>query len=141
MEAYCPPPPRRIWPLIRERTKVGELITDRYTGGYIDRNLKFGLMELRYQDGRKYTSESPRRGATQDLLDTGETPQIVKKSGAWFGGGFRSYIDLELGKSIKVSRMISSLGGDSSSDDENPRSRPDKRRNKVRKLIPTNDTE
>ena len=103
------------WSLIRERTKAGELIFAQYAKNNINRDLEFALVKFGFQDGRKYTSKSLRRGATQELLETGQAIQIVKNSGAWVGGGFRNYIDLEFDKTLNAPRMIISLEGNSPS--------------------------
>ena len=69
-----------------------------------------------------------RRGATQELLQTGETLEVLKGSSAWVGNGFRSYIDLEFDKTIRVSQMIIKYDQNTSSEDDSPRKGPPSKR-------------
>ena len=126
-------PPHRVWPLIRDRTQAGETLFSQYTKNNFNRNLKMILMKLNFPNGHRYTSKAIRRGATQELTETGKMMQVIKGSGAWVGDGFLSYIDLEFDKTLKISRLLISLE-DSSSDEEGPRNRAPKLRNKLRNL-------
>ena len=107
-------PPHRIWPLIRNRVQPAELFFDQYSKGDFDAYLKLALRELKFQNAHMYTSKAFRRGATQELLQTGETLEVIKGSGTWVGNGSRSYIDLEFDKTLRVSQTIIKLDRDSS---------------------------
>ena len=90
------------------------------------------LKKINFPNGHRYTSKAIRRGATQELTETGELPQSIKGPGAWVGDGFLSYIDVEFDKTLKISGILIS-SEDSSSDEECPRNRAPKLRNKLRK--------
>lgn len=57
-------------------------------------------MILKFHNAHSYTSKALRRDATQELLQTGETLEIIKAPGAWVGSGYRSYIGLEFDKTL-----------------------------------------
>ena len=68
-----------------------------------------------------YTSKALRRGATQELIRTGRNLAAIKVSGAWVGGGFKSYIDLEFDKTLRVSQMIIKYDQNTSPEGDPPR--------------------
>ena len=90
-------------------------------------------MKMAFPNGHRYTSKAIRRGATQELTETGKLLQAIKGSGGWVGGGFRSYIDLEFDKTLKIPMLLISLE-ESSSDEEGPRNRAPKLRSELRNL-------
>ena len=75
---------------------MGELLFPEFTRRNVNRKLEFTLTKLKFPDGRKYTSKVFRRGATQELLMTGNSLEVAKGSGGWWGSGFRIYVDLEM---------------------------------------------
>ena len=112
-------PPRRAWPLIRSRTKSGDLLFHGYNKNNINRPLKSTLMKMNVPNAHRYTSKAFRRGTTQEIRQSGWTIDVIKSSGAWLGNGFRSYVSFEFNRSRQISRLLIALG-DSSSDDEEP---------------------
>ena len=110
-------PPHRIWPIIAQRVNVGGLIFPTHTRHNINRILKFTLSKIGFKDGPKYTSKAFRRGATQELLTTGNSLEVIKGSGGWWGSGFRSYVDIEMDHAFRISRCLIALSDDSSSED------------------------
>ena len=128
-------PPHRIWPLIKSRVDPGEPIFSQFTKNNFNTNLKLNLEKLDFKDAHRYTSKALRRGATQELTQKGETLEIIKGSGAWIGGGFRSYIDLEFDKALRVSQMIINLDKDSSSEDDSPRKKAPRKGAKTTKWV------
>ena len=87
-------------------------------------------MKLGFADGAEYTSKAFRRGATQELLQGGNSLDVIKGSGGWAGSGFRSYVDLEMDTSFRIARLLVVLSDDESSEDERvkKRNRDDKKR-------------
>ena len=71
-------PPHRIWPLLRNSCKVGDLLFPAATKNNVNRILKFTLAKLRFQDARKFTSKSFRLGPTQELLMTGNSWEVAQ---------------------------------------------------------------
>ena len=109
---------RRISPLIAQRVEVGGPISPSFTRRNVNRVLKFSLSKVGPKDSRKFTSNAFRRGATQELLTSGNSLDVIKGSGGWWGSGFRSYVDVAMGHAFRISRCLITLSEDSSSDDE-----------------------
>ena len=74
-------PPHRIWPLLRNSCREGDLLFPDFTRHNVNRRLKFTLAKLKFSEARKFTSKAFRRGATQELLTTGNSLEVVK--GSW----------------------------------------------------------
>ena len=76
-----------------------------------------------------YTSKAFRRGATQELIQTGNALDVIKGSGGWQGSGIRSYGDLEVENAFRISRRPIALSdADSPEDDrENKGDKPHRR--------------
>ena len=123
-------PPHRIWPLLRNSCKAGGLLFPDVTRHNANRILKFTLAKLRFQDAHKFTSKAFRRGATQELLMTGNSLEVVKGSGGWWGSGFRSYVDIEMDHAFRISRALIALRDSDSSDagDKPPAEKADRKR-------------
>ena len=123
-------PPHRFWPLILERTSSGEHTFPSFSKNNVNRLLKTNLMKSGFVDGAKYTSKAFRRGSTQELLQTGNSLEVIKGAGGWAGSGFRSYVDLEMDTSFKITRLLVVLSDDDLSEDEGvkKRGRDDKKR-------------
>ena len=109
-------PPHRIWPLLRASGGPGELLFPEFTRHNVNRKLKFTLAKLGFPDGHKFTSKAFRRGATQELLMTGNSLEVIKGSGGCWGSSFRSYVDLEMDHAFRISRALIALSDSDSSD-------------------------
>ena len=112
-------PPRRIWPLIRERVGRGDLLSTGFTRNNVNRILKATLIRISFPEGGEFTSKAFRRGAAQELLQTGNTLEVIKGSGGWWGSGCRSYVDIEMDNAFRISRALIVLSDGSSSEEEN----------------------
>ena len=111
-------PPRKIWPVIAQRVEVGGLIPPSFTRRNVNRVLKFTLSKVGVKDSREFTSKVFRRGAAQELLTSCNSLEVIRGSGGWWGSGFRSYVDVEMDPSFRISRCLFALSGDSASNDE-----------------------
>ena len=94
----------------------------------MSRILKTTLMEIGFDGGSQFTSKAFRRGATQELLTTGNSLDAVKGSGGWLGPGFRSYVDLGMDSAFLISKLLVDLSDDDSSEDERIRLDKEKRK-------------
>ena len=128
-------PPHRIWPLILSRVGRGELLFPGFSRNNVNRILKTTLVKIGFPGGEKFTSKAFRRGATQELLLAGNTLEVIKGSGGWWGSGFRSYVDLEMDNAFRISRCLIVLSDGSSSEDEK-RAKQDQRRRKQHRRKP-----
>ena len=82
--------------------------------------MEFISTKKKFTDAQKCAAKAFRIGDTQEILQTGNNIDTVKKSGAWAGVGFRSYVELEIDASPKARELPISLIDGSSSDDEPP---------------------
>ena len=121
-------PPHAFWPLVSSRCGPGELIFPNFSKHNVNRILKTTLMKIGFEDGSQFTSKAFRRGATQELLTTGNSLEVIKGSGGWLGPGFRSYVDLGMDSAFRISKLLVELSDDDSSDDERIRLDKEKRK-------------
>ena len=115
--------------MIRARTPPGGLVFPKHSKNNLNRILKFNLSKLGFLDARKFTSKAFHRGAANELLTTGNSLEVIKGSGCWWGSSFRSYVDLEMDKDFRISRMLVTLS-DSSSDEDLPKKRTKQTKNR-----------
>ena len=113
------PSPHATWPVIRARTHPVELVFPKHSKNNMNRILKFNRPTLWFLDARKFTSKAFRRGATQELLTTGNSLEVVKNSWGCRGPGFSSYVDIAMDKAFRIARLLVTLSDDSS-DEELP---------------------
>ena len=99
-------PPHRIWPIIQERASPGELVSPSFARHNSNRILKFTLTRMCFSDGPKYTCKDFHLGASQELLQTGNSLDVINVSGCWWGSGFRRYVDLEMDSAFRISRFL-----------------------------------
>ena len=97
-------PPHRICPLLRESCVEGEPLYPYFARRNFNRKLKFALAKLKLPEAHKYTSKAFRRWDTQELLMTGNSLEVIKGPGGWWGSGLRSYVGLEMGRAFRIPR-------------------------------------
>ena len=102
-------PPRRIWRILRSLCAPDDLLFPGLDRRCFDRILKFALTRMEFHDARKYSDNAFRLGAAQELLTTGNSLEFIKGSGVWWGGGFRSYVDLEMDHDYKIAKALIAL--------------------------------
>ena len=111
-------PLHAIWPRIRDRTLAGGLLFPMFSPCSLNRTFKVVMTKMGYRDGPKFSSHAFRRGATQEIKDSGSTLSVIIKSGTWTHAGYKSYLDLQADYAINISRfLIESLGSDSEEED------------------------
>ena len=72
-------------------------------------------LKLEVEDHQKYATKELRRGATRELLQTGNNLRVIKGSVAWIGSRYKRYVAIDFDKTLGVSRLIVSMVGNSSS--------------------------
>ena len=66
-----------------------------------------------------YSTHAFRRGATQEVWDSGSTLSTVLKTGTWRSARYKNYLDLQADEAINISTLLlTTLGSDS--DDSAP---------------------
>ena len=64
------------------------------------------MTKLRYDQGRKYSPHAFRRGATEEIKNSGPTFATVIKSGGWAAAGYKSYLDLQADEAVNISKLL-----------------------------------
>ena len=107
-----------VWPSIRQRVTVGFPLSPRLTANKFNRDLKATMTSLKIDQGGLYSPHAFRRGATQDIKDSGSTLGTILGTGAWLPGNFKHYINLMADDAINVSTvLLDTLGSDSEDSD------------------------
>ena len=76
------------------------------------------MTQMGYPGGPKYSSHAFRRGATQEIKDSGSTLALIITSGTWTHAGYKAYLDLQADFAINISRFaLDALGSGSEEDD------------------------
>ena len=103
-------PARRLWPVIRQRTTPGSLLSPSLSGGVFNRMIVHHICGLGYPDGSKYSPRAFRRGAAQALFRA-----VSNRKSDYLD--IRSYIDAEIAAALKISRaLVAAADSDSESD-------------------------
>ena len=129
-------PVHAIWPLIRLRTDAGEKIFPTFSPCGVNRTFKKVMTKMGYPDGPKYSSHAFRRGATQEIKDSGSTLALIITSGTWTHAGYKAYLDLQADFAINISRFVLDALGSGSEDDDADHPKNEKRVRKRMRGIP-----
>ena len=113
------------WKKICESTRVGDPLFPKTYANSVNQQIKAVMDKLGYEQGRKYSSHAFRRGATEEIKDSGSTFATIIKSGTWTAAGFKSYLDLQRDEALNISRLLLENADSNSEDDDPP---PDKDR-------------
>ena len=84
----------------------GGLIFPMFDPSSINRTMKAVVAKMGYRDGPKFSLHAFRRGATQGIKDIGSTLSAIIQSGTWAHTGYKSYLDIQAGYAINISRFI-----------------------------------
>ena len=119
----------------------GELLFPSFPRSNINRLPKTTLTKIGLPEGEKYTPNAFRRDSAHELLQTGNTLEVTKGPGGWWGSGVRSYVDLEMDNAFRISMALIVLSDGSSSEDEQKTKHARQRRTPWRKAqLPNDDT-
>ena len=120
--ALCPV--HMIWGCIRARTKAGGLLFPLLSANKFNRELKATTIALKIDQGGLYSSHAFRRGATQEIKDSGSTLATIIGAGNWLSATFKNYINLMADEAINVSTiLLDNLGSDSEDSDPDQETR------------------
>ena len=119
----------------------GELLFPSFPRSNINRLPKTTLTKIGLPEGEKYTPNAFRRDSAHELLQTGNTLEVTKGPGGWWGSGVRSYVDLEMDIDFRISMALIVFSDGSSSEDEQKTKQDRHRRKTWRKAkLPNGDT-
>ena len=97
----------------------------------VNRTLKQVVTKVGNRDGPRFSSHGFRRGATQEVKDSGATLSLIIQSGTWTHAGYRAYLDLQADFAINISSFVlGAIGSDSDDPDEDKPDNQQKMRKK-----------
>ena len=130
-------PVHSIWPIIRDRTPVGERIFEGFPHCSDNRVIKIVMSKIGHLDGPKFPPHGFRRGSAQEIKDIGSTLSVIIRSGTWAHAGYRAYLDLQADYAINISSfIIDTIGSDSDDDKDQQQTKNQMEIRKKMKCIP-----
>ena len=87
-------PVHAIWPCIACRVRPGEMLFPSFSATNVNTTLKAVLSRLSVVHAEKYSSHGFRRGAAQELKETGSQWAASATLGGWKSLAFLGYVDL-----------------------------------------------
>ena len=87
-------PVHALWPWIRRRTPCGQKLFRAVNRRNFNRFLKRTLGELGFPEAERYSSHAFRRGATQELRESGSGWPVIASMGVWNSPAFKGYVDI-----------------------------------------------
>ena len=129
-------PIHTVWPIIARNTPPGCVVFSTFSPTSINRTLKCVMTKIGYADGARYSSHAFRRGATQEIKDSGSTLSIIIKSGTWTHSGYRSYLDLQADFAINISRFVLDAADSDSNDEDDSLPKNERKIRKRMKGVP-----
>ena len=123
--ALCPI--HMVWPAIKERVTAGSPLFHNLTANSSNRHLKATMTALGFDQGGRYSPRAFRRGATQQILDSGSTLATILKTGVWLSACYKNYLGLMAAEALNISTLLlDTMGSDSEDSDID---RPNRLRN------------
>ena len=83
-----------LWPWVRNHRQSGQFLFQRIDANNVNRYIRRSLANLNVPAAERYSSHGFRRGAAQELKESGAQWPIVAEVGKWNGLSFRPYVDL-----------------------------------------------
>ena len=114
-------PVHALWPWIRRRTPCGQKLFRAVNRRNFNRFLKRTLGELGFPEAERYSSHAFRRGATQELRESGSGWPVIASMGVWNSPAFKGYVDITPEVEAGVRQLFISAcepQGDTSSEGE-----------------------
>ena len=132
---FCPA--RGFWAANRDRLTHGDFLFLNTPANSFGRKLKKITRELEYEDGKRYSENALRRGATQEIRNSGSTFSTVLRSGIWTSGGYKCRLDPHADETVNISALLASPLETASDDPDEPppAARRDKAMGSVRRLL------
>ena len=125
-------PVHAVWTRIRDRVKAGDPLFPGLTANVFNRQLKATLTAMGTPEGGKFSSHGFRRGATNEVKNSGSTLATILGTGTWLSACYKNYLDLMAGEAINVSTLLlDKLGSDSEESDPD---RPPKRKQREKRV-------
>ena len=87
-------PVHSLWRHIRRRVSCGQKLSKVTNRRNFNRYLKRTLGEMSIHEASRYSPRSFRRGATQELRESGSGWPVIASAGVWNSPSFLGYVDL-----------------------------------------------
>ena len=110
-------PLHSFWAEIRRRVAPGELLFRAVNRGNFNRMLEAVCAQIHIPDAGRYSSHGFRRGAAQELKESGSPWAVVASAGVWRSPAYRGYLDMAKDVEMGV-RSLFDVDLDSASDAE-----------------------
>ena len=111
-------PIHKVWPYIRGRINAGDPLFPGMTANNFNRTLKGTMAALAFDQGGLYSPHAFRRGATQEISDSGSTLGTILGAGNWLSACYKNYLDLKADEAANISALLlDRLGSDSEDSD------------------------
>ena len=94
------------WIMTCESSRVGGPLFPKTSANSTNRQITAAMGNLGYEQGRRYSPNAFRRGATEEINDSGSTIAAIIKSCAWAEAGFKYYMDLQRDEAISISLLL-----------------------------------
>ena len=99
-------PVHAFWPLIKRRVDPGALLFPTVNRRNFNRILRAALSKLQEPSADRYSSHGFRRGASQELKESGSPWTVVFSSGLWRPPSFRGYADMSRDVELGVQQLF-----------------------------------
>ena len=129
-------PVHAVWTRIRDRVKAGDPLFPGLTANVFNRQLKATLTAMGTPEGGKFSSHGFRRGATNEVKNSGSTLATILGTGTWLSACYKNYLDLKADEAIKISTLLlDNVGSDSEDSDRDPTDKRKRLNNLVKKRM------
>ena len=107
-----------LWPWVRDRRKSGEFLFREINANNVNLFIRKSLSGLNAPEAQRYSSHGFRRGAAQELKESGAQWPILAGVGKWEGLSFRPYVDLSGELAESMAKLFSESYSFDSDDEE-----------------------
>ena len=115
---FCPA--HGFWASIRPRLTPGDLLFPNISANMFNQRLKKVTRDLNYVGGHRFPPHAFRRGATQEISNSGSILDTVLKSGMWGAACYKSYLDLRADEAANIFALLATALNSDSVDPDIP---------------------
>ena len=77
------------------------------------------MAKTNYDEDRRYSPHAFRRGATEEIKNSGSTTDTIIKSDIWAAAGRRPYLGIQIDETSNISRLLLETANSDSDDSDN----------------------
>ena len=105
-----------VWPLIRARIGIHELLFPTLQGSNLNRILKAALAKAGFPNANRYTMYCFRRGCLAEMKRSKSTVGEIMKTAGWRTSQFKVYLDLHADEEAVILSLMRDLEHSDDSD-------------------------